>query len=121
MITGPDGTYKNVDKWKLKKLEKHYSQERAVISVTQSTIKRLEDMNQSYLDRASELVGEAVTSESVNKFIENIREQTILLELASLNQLILSTVHDIDGELKRLYHHSKISEMLLTKIKKKNN
>ena len=115
-----DSAYKKVDKWSLKKLEKHYDEERALVSVTRSTIKRLEKINQSYLDKASELVGETVTSETMNKFVEDIREQTIMFELKSLNQLILTTLKDIEGERNRLHHHSLISEMLLKKIKNKS-
>jgi len=115
-----DSAYKKVDKWSLKKLEKHYDEEMALAAVTRSTIKRLEKINQSYLDKASELVGEAVTSETMNKFVEDVQEKTILLELKSLKNLIITTLKDIDGERNRLHRHSLISEMLLKKIKNKS-
>ena len=115
-----DPTYKKVDKWKPKKLEKHYDMERGLVTAIRSTINRLEAMNQSYLDRASELVGETVTTESMHEYIEDVREKAILVELKSIDQFILTTVKDLDAERKRLHHHQRISELLLKMIKDKS-
>ena len=115
-----DPSYMKADKWKLKKLEKHYDTECGLVTAIRSTINRLEAMNQSYLDRASKLVGETVTTDTMHEYIEDMREKAILVELSSIDQFIMTTVKDLVAERNRLHHHQRISELLLKMIKDKS-
>lgn len=115
-----DPAYKKVGKWKLKKLEQYYDKERGLVSAIRSTVRRLEEMHADYISKASELVGQDVTAESINTYIADMKDMSRLVELQTLEQFIITTVKDINAEMKRLHHHERISEMLLKEIKDKS-
>lgn len=115
-----DSRFKKVAKWRLAKLEKYHTEERGLVSAIRSTIRRLEGQYDDHIERASTLVGEPVTQDTLNSYIERLETKSRVVELQNLDRHILTIVKQLDDERDRLQHHVRVSELLLREIKLKS-
>ena len=117
---GADPMYAKAKKWSVKKLEKALDEEAKNVSLTTSMIRKHTDEVQNLIQKSSDLIGESHDQESLNKYIQNMTDNVLRLELVNLESEIKSILSMKADAEKRLLVHKASKTFLMYQIRSKN-
>ena len=117
---GADPKYAKAKKWSLKKVEKALDEESEKVSLTQSMIRKHTDEVQKLIQKSSDLIGESHDQESLNKYIQNMTDNVLRLELVNLESEIKSILSMKADAEKRLLVHKASKTFLMYQFRSKN-
>ena len=112
--------FKKAKKWSLKKLEKALDKESEGVSITKSTIRKLESQIDALIQKCSDLVGEQVTSETLEKHAQRIQDKVVIIELKTNEAEIQLITNQLIQARTRLQDHTLAKNHLLDIVKRKN-
>ncbi|RJU96873.1 MAG: hypothetical protein DWC00_02230 [Candidatus Poseidoniales archaeon] len=112
--------FKKAKKWSLKKLEKALDKESEGVSITKSTIRKLESQISALIQKCSDLVGEQVTSETLEKHAQRIQDKVVIIELKTNEAEIQLITNQLIQARTRLQDHTLAKNHLLDIVKRKN-
>lgn len=112
--------FKNAKKWSLKKIEKAIDKEADGVSITKSTVRKLESQISALIQKCSDLIGEQVTSETVEKHAQRIQDKVMIIELKTYETEIKLITNQLIQARARLQDHSLAKNHLLDIVKRKN-
>lgn len=117
---GADPKYAKAKKWSVKKLEKALDEEAKNVSLTTSMIRKHTDEVQNLIQKSSDLIGESHDQESLNKYIQNMTDNVLRLELVNLESEIKSILSMKADAEKRLLVHKASKTFLMYQIRSKD-
>ena len=112
--------YANVKKWSLRKLEKAYEEEASSVSITRSTIRKLEEKIEALMAEASALIGESVESETLQPYIQKMEQNLTRVKLTEIDGEIMSRIDMRVAAKARLLDHERSKDYLMHHIKLKS-
>lgn len=112
--------YKKAKKWSLKKLEKALDTESEGVSVTKSTIRKIEENIESKIQACSDLIGEQVDANNLAEFASRIQDKVVLIKLRQYEAEIQMYMTQLTQANVRLQDHVSSKEHVRDLIKRKN-